>query len=134
MRHYAALVLALGLAACDVGFEPNINFTHSLLPPGPAQNNASVVGSSQALFAVGVLVGPNACQRLEAGFRTSGAVITVTINATSSNTSCPAGQGAYSYSLTIEGIDRGLYTARIVYNYGSQQPPVTVIETEVRVS
>lgn len=134
MRPYAALVLAITLAACDVGFEPNVNFTHSLLPPGPAENSVSVVGSSGALFAVGVLVGPNACQRLVAASRTDRSVITITITATSSNSNCPAGGGAYSYSLGVEGLDRGVYTARVVYNFGSQQPSVTVAESEIRIT
>ena len=130
MRRLAA-VLILGLTACDLGYEPNVNFSHSLVETPGATDNASVQGSREAIFAAGTMLTPSACQTLSASSRTTDEVITITIKAAARSTCGVTGAGAYNYQLSVEGIDRGTYTARVVYDWGSQKPTRTIIEEPV---
>lgn len=137
MRRIVFLILALvALSGCDLitGYEPNVSFQAALLTDTADQvNSVDITGAPGAVFAVGTIVTPDSCQTVSGNYRVQGNVLTLTVTSRG-RTQCGTSGGAYRYTMAVEGLDRGTYTVKVVYDWAGQQPSQTILEEELIIS
>jgi hypothetical protein len=82
----------------------------------------------------GTLSTPNPCYTFNAAVRRDGAILTLTVEARSTEGMCIQSIGAFAYDATVSGVAPGRYTFRVVHTYpgtgwesrGALETPLTV--------
>jgi hypothetical protein len=115
-------VIALAAAAaigCDsvTGIDNLEQFTWGEAPPGePVEDGIDVSQALGDVFILGEMNAPTRCYTLEADLERSGGQLTLTVDATSSQSGgCEQSTGAYRYTAVLRNLEAREYQLRVIH-------------------
>ena len=118
-----ALIVFTGGCDALVGSDDD-NFTFSAVQlqfQEGMTNEATVAAVIGSILIDGVILLPSSCYRVSGALRQNNSQYDVTVNASSTNATCPAAVQAMQYRFQLFSVTSGLYRVNIYHDISGQQ-------------